>query len=141
MKQLRDLFLMLCKEYGMTILISSHLLSEIESIAHTIGIIHKGSLVREISMKEISDNGLEYLEIKTTETAKASYIFTDRLHISNFKVLNDNRIRIYAKQATSQEIMKALTDSQIQIQGFHTQSESLEEYFLKVTGGESECGN
>lgn len=141
MKQLRDLFLMLCKEYGMTILISSHMLSEIESIAHTIGIIHKGRLVREISMKEITDKGLEYLEIKTPETAKASYIFTDRLNISNFKVINDNHIRVYAKQATSQEIMKALTENQIEIQGFHSHSESLEEYFLKVTGGESECGN
>lgn len=141
LKQLRDLFLMLCKEYGMTFLISSHLLSEIESIAHTIGIIHKGRLVREISMKEISDNGLEFLEIKTSETEKASYVFSDRLHISNFKVFSHNRIRVYGKEVSSHEIMKALTENQIEIQGFQSQSESLEEYFLKVTGGESRCGN
>jgi ABC-2 type transport system ATP-binding protein len=141
MKQFRDLFRMLCKEYEMTILISSHLLSEIESLAHTIGIIHKGRLVKEISMKELTDKGLEYLEIKTSEITKASYVFTECLNISNFKVLNNNLIRVYTKQATSREIMKVLTENQIEIQGFHSQTESLEEYFLKVTGGESECGN
>ena len=141
MKQFRDLFRMLCKEYEMTILISSHLLSEIESLAHTIGIIHKGRLVKEISMKELMDKGLEYLEIKTSEITRASYVFTECLNISNFKVLNNNLIRVYTKQAASREIMKALTENQIEIQGFHSQTESLEEYFLKVTGGESECGN
>lgn len=141
MKQFRDLFRMLCKEYEMTILISSHLLSEIESLAHTIGIIHKGRLVKEISMKELTDKGLEYLEIKTSEITRATYVFTECLNISNFKVLNNNLIRVYTKEATSREIMKALTENQIEIQGFHSQTESLEEYFLKVTGGESECGN
>ena len=141
MKQFRDLFRMLCKEYEMTILISSHLLSEIESLANTIGIIHKGRLVKEISMKEFTDKGLEYLEIKTSEITKASFVFTDCLNISNFKVINNNLIRVYTKQATSREIMKALTENQVEIQGFHSQTESLEEYFLKVTGGESECGN
>lgn len=141
MKQFRDLFRMLCKEYEMTILISSHLLSEIESLAHTIGIIHKGRLVKEISMKELTDKGLEYLEIKTSEITRATYVFTECLNISNFKVLNNNLIRVYTKEATSREIMKALTENQIEIQGFHSQTESLEEYFLRVTGGESECGN
>ncbi|MDW2800829.1 ABC transporter ATP-binding protein [Clostridium boliviensis] len=141
MKQFRDLFRMLCKEYGMTILISSHLLSEIESLAHTIGIIHKGRLVKEISMKEITEKGLEYLEIKTSEITKASFVFTERLNISNFKIFNNNLIRVYTKQAASREIMKALTENQVEIQGFHSQTESLEEYFLKVTGGDSECGN
>ena len=55
MKQIRDLFQMLSTEYGMTFLISSHLLSEIENIADTIGIISHGKLLREISMQEISE--------------------------------------------------------------------------------------
>lgn len=40
MKQIRDLFKMLCTEYGMTFMISSHLLPEIDSIADTVGVIH-----------------------------------------------------------------------------------------------------
>ena len=55
MKQIRDLFRMLCSEYGITIIISSHMLSEVESIADTIGVINHGNMMKEISMKEISE--------------------------------------------------------------------------------------
>ena len=55
-KEVRDLFKMLCKEYGITILISSHILAEIEQIADTIGIINNGRLVEEISMENINRN-------------------------------------------------------------------------------------
>lgn len=141
MKQLRDLFIMLCQEYGMTILISSHLLSEIESIAHTVGIIHHGQLVKEVSMKEITLKGLEYVEIKTPDTTRASYILSDKLDIPNFKVMNDSSIRVYENQIASQELLTTLAENNVEIQAINVQSESLEDYFLKVTGGESECGN
>ena len=62
MKQICDLMKMLYQEYGMTIMVSSHILSEIESIADTIGIIHSGRMKKEISMKEISENNLAYIE-------------------------------------------------------------------------------
>ena len=61
MKQLRDLFKMLCSEYGITLIISSHLLSEIESIADTIGVINHGKMMKEISMKEISEMNTAYI--------------------------------------------------------------------------------
>ena len=141
MKQMRDLFTMLCREYEMTILISSHLLSEIESIANTVGIIQKGKLIREIAMEEITDKGLSYVEVRTSQETKASYVLCDKLHLTNLKVLNEGYIRIYGNEVTPQDIMRALTDNGIDIQAFNVQSESLEEYFLKVTGGENKCGN
>ncbi len=47
-KKIRDLLKNLCEEYGTTIMISSHILSEVESIADTVGIIHHGMMVKEI---------------------------------------------------------------------------------------------
>lgn len=64
MKQLGDLFQRLCAEYGMTIIISSHMLSEVESIADTIGVIHHGIMRKEISMKEISVTNTEYISLQ-----------------------------------------------------------------------------
>lgn len=55
MKQIRDLLKMLCTEYGITIVVSSHILSEIESIADTVGVINHGVLMKEVTMKEISE--------------------------------------------------------------------------------------
>ena len=61
-KEMRDLFLELAKERGMTLLISSHILTEIEHIADTIGVIVDGTIIKEVPMMEIRDqypSGLE----------------------------------------------------------------------------------
>lgn len=52
-KEMRELFLHLKERYGTTILISSHIVSEIESVADTIGIIHQGKLLNEVKMEDI----------------------------------------------------------------------------------------
>ncbi|CAH8718855.1 ATP-binding cassette domain-containing protein [Paenibacillus thiaminolyticus] len=52
-KDIRELLLLLKENYGVTILISSHIVSEIESIADTIGIIHHGKLLKEVKMESI----------------------------------------------------------------------------------------
>lgn len=56
-KDMRELLKFLCKEQGITILISSHILSEIELIADTIGCIKKGKLLEEVSLESIKANG------------------------------------------------------------------------------------
>ena len=59
---MRDLFLYLAKTEGMTLLISSHILTEIEHIADTIGVIVNGTIVREVSMDKVKveyPSGLE----------------------------------------------------------------------------------
>lgn len=68
-KEIRDLFCRLSKEYGMTIVISSHILSEIEQIADTIGIIEKGEIIKETEQLH-SQDGIENLEQYFLETLK-----------------------------------------------------------------------
>lgn len=61
-REMRELFLDLVKNHNMTILISSHILSEIEHIADTIGVIVDGQIIEEVSLSSIKDqfpNGLE----------------------------------------------------------------------------------
>lgn len=133
MKQIRDLLTMLCQEYGITILISSHLLFEIESIAHTIGVINNGKMIKEISMKEIAEMGIEYIEITTTDIKKASYVITEKMNVQYFKIIENNRIRIYDNKVLSDEVSRVLTQNQVLIQELNIKSESLEDYFLKLT--------
>ena len=69
-REMRDLFIALVKEQNMTLLISSHILTEIEHIADTIGIIKDGTIVREVSMAELKSeapSGLEdyFMDIMT----------------------------------------------------------------------------
>lgn len=136
MKKLRDLFKMLCKEYGITIMISSHILSEVESIADTIGIIHHGNMMKEISMKEISEMNTVYIELSVSDTKKAAYLLADKLKLNNFKIIDEYNIRIYDSKITANEISKVLTMNDVEISAIGKKSESLEDYFLKLTGEE-----
>lgn len=140
MKQIRDLIQMLCKEYGMTIFISSHILSEVESIADTIGVIHHGKMMQEISMQKISERNTEYIELVVEDTKKAAYVLAEKLQVNNFKVFDEQYIRIYDTCVTTTDIARALTLQEIDIQTIGKKSESLEDYFLKLTNeGEKSC--
>lgn len=138
-KQIRDLLRMLCTEYDITIIVSSHILSEIESIADTIGVINRGVLVQEIAMQEITERSLAYIELNVVDTRKASYVLSDKIGLDNFKIVEDRIIRIYDGNISAQELSKALALHDVEMTAIGTKSESLEEYFLKLTGGDVRC--
>lgn len=133
MKQIRDLFKMLSTEYGITLIISSHLLSEIESIADTIGVINHGKMIREISMKEISEMNTAFIELSVENTQKAAYILSEKMNLNNFKIIDDSKIRIYEVQIATQKISKELLLNGVEITSITKHTESLEDYFLKMT--------
>ncbi len=133
MKQLRELFKMLCTEYGITIILSSHILYEVESIADTIGIINNGKMMKEISMKEISKMNTAYIELSTPDIKKAVYVLADQLELHNFKIVDKENIRIYDSGITANDISKALTKNDVKISAIGKKSENLEDYFLKLT--------
>lgn len=132
-KQTRDIFKTLCTEYGITIIISSHILSEIESIADTIGVIKHGHIVQEISMKEIYGMDAPYIGLETDNIKKAAYILSDKLGLDNFKITNNDSIRIYDNKITTRDISAALAQYNVDINFIGKKTESLEDYFLKLT--------
>lgn len=134
-KEIRNLLKMLSKEYGITILISSHILSEIEQIADTIGIINNGKLMQEVSMESIRENNTEYVEISTKDCIRASYILENNLNISNFKVIDNNLIRIYDLKLAQSDISRALILKGVEIDAINKKNSSLEDYFLKLLHG------
>lgn len=136
-KQVRDLLKTLCTEYGITILISSHILSEIESIANTVGIIHHGKMKKEISIEDITELNLNYIELSVLDEKKAGFILTEKCGLTNFKMLGDGKIRIYDQRISTQELSKILALNDVAIIAIGKQSETLEDYFLKLTKEEN----
>ena len=132
-KQIRELFKMLCKEYGITLMISTHILSEIESIADTVGVISRGKLLEEISMKEIRERNLAYIELSVENTRKTAYILTEQLGFGNFKIMDERNIRIYEEGAVTGKITNALAMHGVEINAIGKKTETLEDYFLKMT--------
>ena len=126
----------LCNERGKTILISSHILSEIESIADTVGIIHHGKMMKEVSMKDIEEMNQNYIEAAVSDTKKATHILIEQLNLSDFKVVDKDKVRIYDHNASTREISKAFALNDVEIIAIGKNTETLEDYFLKLTGGE-----
>ena len=134
MKQIRDLLKMLSSEYGITIMISSHILSEVESIADTVGIIHHGRMMKEIRMQDIEEMNLNYVEISVTDEKKAAYVLAEMLKLHNFKVFDNGKIRIYDHSVSTQQLTKTLALNGVEVMGIGKKAETLEDYFLKLTG-------
>ena len=134
MKQIRDLLKMLSSEYGITIMISSHILSEVESIADTVGIIHHGRMMKEIRMQDIEETNLNYVEISVTDENKAAYVLAEMLKLHNFKVFDNGKIRIYDHSVSTQQLTKTLALNDVEVMGIGKKAETLEDYFLKLTG-------
>lgn len=133
MKQIRDLLKMLADEYNTTVLISSHILSEIESIAGTIGIIHHGKLQKEISMTEIEQMNLAYIEVKVSNTKQAAFVLSDKMETQNFKIADNGEIRIYDTKISIPELAKTFALHDVEIFALGKKTETLEDYFLKMT--------
>lgn len=135
-RELRDLFKMLCKEYGITLLVSSHMLGEMEQMADTIGVIQNGKLIKEVSMKSINGKQTEYIEIQVQDVKRAVYVLENKLSITNYKIMSESMIRVYEMTATQQAISKTLIMNDIEIESINKKHSSLEEYFLNLVNGE-----
>lgn len=134
MKQVRELLKKLCAEQGITVMVSSHILSEVESIADTVGIIHHGQMMKEISMQDIEAANQNYIELTVTDSRKAALVLADKLGLSNFKSVGDGNFRIYDQEASPQAVAKALVLNDVDIVAIGKHMETLEDYFLKLTG-------
>ena len=134
-KDIRELLLLLKEEYGITILISSHIVSEIESIADTIGIINQGKLLKEIKMEEVRKYNIEFLEIEVDNLKKTIQILEDKLGIKKYEIMNQNTIRIFEQAISQYQINKELILDEVIVKRIERKQHNLEDYFLNLING------
>ncbi|AND40451.1 ABC transporter ATP-binding protein [Cytobacillus oceanisediminis] len=136
-KDMRDLIRMLNKEYGITFLLSSHILGEIEQIVDRVGVIQNGKLVNEVSLAEIRKQRADYIEIVTPDADRTAYLLVHELRISNIKIVGDRRVRIYDVTQSQSEITKILILHDIELEEIQKHTSTLEDYFYRqIHGGE-----
>ncbi|MFG6115737.1 ABC transporter ATP-binding protein [Halobacillus sp. MO56] len=136
-KDMRNLIRMLNMEYGMTFLLSSHILGELEQIVDRVGIIHHGKLLNEITLADIRKERSDYIELVVTDVKRAVCLLENELHISNMKIIQDRKIRIYDIRHTQSDISKTLILHNIGIEEIQKHSYSLEDYFYQqINGGD-----
>lgn len=135
-KDMRDIIRMLSREYGITLLLSSHILAEMEQVVDRIGVIEDGRLTSEITLEEIRKQHTNYIELSTGNVEKTVFLLETELGINNMKIVQGDRIRIYDLKRTQNEITELLIRHRIELESIQKYSHSLEDYFYqKINGG------
>ena len=130
--ELRDTFHMLAHERGMTLMISSHILSELYALANRFLIIDHGRVLKEISKEEL-DNECSRATVLRVNDVKGTCVILERDHqIKNFKVIDDGEIRIYDEHLKTAGLNRSLVQSGIEVSQIFETGISLEDYFKKV---------
>lgn len=133
-KELRELLIKLNKERGITVLISSHILSELTLISNRFGFINNGELIEEMTASELADKSRNYLHLKVKDASETSIILENELGIKDYEVFPDNVIKIY-DEFDEENISLTLYKHNIRVKEIMPIEESLEEYFTKLVGG------
>ena len=132
---IRELLKKINKEKDMTILISSHILSELSELATTYGIISNGKLIEEITAKQLSEKCRQYIDLRVDDTARAVILLERELGISDYEVLEDSNIKVFSNLDNVGEINSLLSRSGIIVESISVKGENLEEYFMNKVGG------
>ena len=130
-RQIRELLLKLNKEKGVTIIVSSHILSELSKFASSYIFIDKGRFIEEISAVELESKVGKVLIVKTGDNAKAQEI----LLAANFdsEIVKDSIYIHNIKEPA--EVLNVLSKNAITLLGLKEEENSLEDYFVDVVGG------
>ena len=126
----------LCDQRGKTVLISSHILSEVALLADDIGIIDHGALLEEGSLAELERRNSRFVQFSVSDTAQAARILERVFNETRFSVQDDYRLRVDCLDLPVGRLVAAFVENGLEVNEAHTCEESLEDYFKRVTGGE-----
>lgn len=125
----------LCEEKGKTILISSHILSEISLLADDIGILDKGVLLEEESLAKLEQKSSKYIHFTISDTAQAARILEQSFYEKQFLIQDDHNIRLYNLALSVTKIVSVFIKNGLEVSEIYTCEDNLEEYFKRIIGG------
>ena len=128
--ELRELLIELCQKEGITILISSHILSELEKVANYYGFICKGHLLEEISAEELQAKCRKSLTIKVNDPVKAEALLQEKGY-NDLKVSTTGEVRIY-DNVNIVDIVNLIDKAGLDLLAIRSNDESVEDYYLDL---------
>lgn len=134
--EVRDFIRNLCDATGKTILISSHILSEISLLADDIGIIDHGVLLEEESLEELEKKNGKYFRFTVSNAEAASGLLQDRMGIRNMEIDSSTKLTVRDSRLDAGTAVRLFVDEGLTVSDAHLYEDTLEYYFKKVTGGE-----
>ena len=136
--EVRQLIKRMQEEWGVTVLISSHLLSELSELCTDFSIISHGELIENLSREELLIKCRGHIALKTDDINKTAVILEKKLNISDYKVIHGEEIHIFEKLDEIKHISKTVTDNGIIITMLNEEGQNLEDYYLEKVGSRHE---
>lgn len=134
-KEMRKLIRSLAVERKISILISSHILPEIEQLADRMGILHQGRLLEEVAMEEVRKMNRRYLEFNVSSDSRAVVVLERELGIRDYEVRENGEIRIYSHLDEQARLNRTLVENGIDVFRIALSEDRLEDYFTRLVGG------
>ncbi|QNK40960.1 ABC transporter ATP-binding protein [Caproicibacter fermentans] len=133
--EIRELMKRLNRERGITLLVSSHILSELYQTATRYILLHKGRVLEELTQNELDEKCKRHIAIKTNDASKTAAALENALHTTNFHVMPDNTVRLYDHLNNMEDVARILAQAGLLVTGLSLAGDSLENYFLHKIGG------
>lgn len=127
-KEVRDIILRLRDEYGMTVLISSHILSELELLADRFVIMHKGKVIRDLTRADLAAVVARKLYLDTADNARVKTYLEEK----GFAVSLEEAGLVLDADEHVQSLIDLVGQSGVEILEIYRQGQHLEEYYLSL---------
>ncbi|MBY3618284.1 ABC transporter ATP-binding protein [Acinetobacter sp. CUI P1] len=132
--EMRKLLAKLAHEKGVTILISSHILSELQLLATKFGFIHKGQFIKEVSVEELLQSAETQICIKTVEIEAAINVLKNELNIHSITLSESGEILVPKDLTDLEQLMSTLIKQGIPLEGINLSTTNLEHYYMDLIG-------
>jgi len=135
MKEVRDLIRSLSKDHGKTLLLSSHLLNEVEHVANRMAIINRGELVVQGDVQELLSEGETFVLLHAEPRRSVMSVCRKAAGLVRSIVAEKDAFRISMKLEDVPPLLRKLQAARVRVYSV-TPKRSLEEYFLTITDNE-----
>ena len=135
-KDFRNLILRLNQEHGITFLLSSHILNELQQVADRFVFIDKGKIIKDISKEKLTQESKQQLLIRVDNTSKTSQVLEENIKNIDYRVINAQEIIVYQSSIEYNLINKILIENNIDVYEFKIEVSNLEDYFLNIKRGD-----
>ncbi len=134
--EIRGLLKKLNQEHGTTIMVSSHILGELRLLATDYIIISQGKIVDALSGEELEAKCRQYIAVRMDNVPLGLTVLERGLTDVRYQVMEDGTVRIYSHVHAVADIARLLQDNGVLVTGLNVSEQTLEDYYLRVTGGD-----
>lgn len=134
--EVRDFIRALCEERGKTILISSHILSEIALLADDIGIIDHGVLLEEERLADLEQKNGKVLRFTVSNAPVAVQLLQKEMGVRDITMENERELAVRDLHLDTGAAVRRFVEAGLVVSDAHLYEDTLEDYFKRITGGE-----